>query len=64
MFDSQITTTKPQQTTISVQPTNPQYQVDITTVLLQHPSTPFAIALSISIVLGTIARLIKTLKSP
>lgn len=39
------------------------YQVDVTPVLLQQPSSPFAIALSISIVIGAIAALIKTLKS-
>jgi hypothetical protein len=63
MFDNQTTIIKPQQSVTSVQPTNPQYQVDITPVLLQQPFSPFAIALSISIVLGAIAGLLKTLKS-
>ena len=42
---------------------NTPYQVDVTPVLLQNPDGPFAIALSVAIVLGAIAGLIKTLKS-
>jgi len=42
---------------------NTPYQVDVTPVLLEHPESPFAIALSVAIVLGAIAGLIKTLKS-
>ncbi|TVP64454.1 MAG: hypothetical protein EA343_05350 [Nodularia sp. (in: Bacteria)] len=42
---------------------NTPYQVDVTPVLLQNPDSPFAIALSVAIVLGAIAGLIKTLKS-
>jgi hypothetical protein len=62
MFYNQMTALKAQQSIITVQPTNPQYQVDITPVLLQNPYSPFAIALSLSIVIGAIASLIKTLK--
>ncbi len=53
---------KPQQA-ISVLGSNIPYQVDITPVLLQNPDSPFAIALSVAIVLSAIARLIKTIKS-
>lgn len=42
---------------------NTPYQVDITPVLLQNPYSPFAIALSVAIVIGAVATLIKTLKS-
>lgn len=63
MLNNQTTTIKPQQNITSIQPTNSQYQVDITPVLLQQPFSPFAIALSISIVLGALAGLLKTLKS-
>lgn len=63
MFNNQTITTNPQQSITTVQPANSQYSVDITPVLLQQPSSPFAIALSISIVVGAIAGLVKTLKS-
>ncbi|MEH1843619.1 MAG: hypothetical protein V7L25_01020 [Nostoc sp.] len=54
---------KPQKTILVVDAGNAPYQVDITPILLQQPSSPFAIALSISIVIGAIIALIKTLKS-
>lgn len=54
---------KPQKAIPVVDAGNAPYQVDITPILLQQPSSPFAIALSISIVIGAIAGLIKTLKS-
>ncbi|BAZ53871.1 hypothetical protein NIES4103_65550 [Nostoc sp. NIES-4103] len=54
---------KPQKAILVVDSGNTSYQVDVTAVLLQQPSSPFAIALSISIVLGAIAGLIQTLKS-
>ena len=54
---------KPQKAIPVVDAGNAPYQVDLTPVLLQQPSSPFAIALSISIVIGAIAGLIKTLKS-
>jgi hypothetical protein len=38
-------------------------QVDVTPVLLQNPHSPFAIALSVAIVIGAIAGLIDTIKS-
>lgn len=63
MVNNQMTALKPQQTITTGQPTNLQYQVDITPVLLQNPDSPFAIALSVAIVLGAIAGLIKTIKS-
>ncbi|MCF2146500.1 hypothetical protein IQ276_008560 [Desmonostoc muscorum LEGE 12446] len=63
MFNNQTTAFQAQHSIKSVQSTNPQYQVDVTPVLLQQPFSPFAIALSISIVLGAIAGFIKTLKS-
>ncbi|MBD2254716.1 hypothetical protein [Nostoc parmelioides] len=42
---------------------NATYQVDITPVLLQNPYSPFAISLSIAIVIGALAGFIRTLKS-
>ncbi|MEH2422792.1 MAG: hypothetical protein V7K48_18310 [Nostoc sp.] len=54
---------KPQKAIQVVDAGHAPYQVDITPVLLQQPSSPFAIALSISIVIGAIVGLIKTLKS-
>ncbi|MEI1376278.1 hypothetical protein PQG02_16310 [Nostoc sp. UHCC 0926] len=63
MFNNQTTTFQAKHSITSVQPTNSPYQVDVTPILLQQPSSPFAIALSISIVIGAIAGLIKTLKS-
>ncbi|MEH1931449.1 hypothetical protein [Nostoc sp.] len=63
MFNNQTTAFQAQHSITSVQPTNPQYQVDVTPVLLEQPFSPFAIALSISIVIGAIVALIKTLKS-
>lgn len=42
---------------------NAPYQIDITPVLLQNPYSPFTIALSVAIVIGAVASLIKTLKS-
>lgn len=42
---------------------NAPYQIDITSVLLQNPYSPFAIALSVSIIIRAVASLIKTLKS-
>lgn len=39
------------------------YQVDVTPVLREHPNSPFAIALSVAIILGAIAGLLKELKS-
>lgn len=53
---------KPQQAISVVDSGNTPYQVDITPVLLQNPYSPFAIALSLSIVIAAIASLIKTLK--
>jgi hypothetical protein len=53
---------KPEQGIPVIGSGNVPYRVDITSVLLQQPSSPFAIVLSISIVLGAITRLIKTLK--
>lgn len=53
-----------QQKAIPVVDSNTPYQVDVTPILLQQPSSPFAIALSISIVLGAIGGLIQTLKMP
>ncbi|WP_392481315.1 hypothetical protein [Nostoc sp. C110] len=50
---------KPQKAIQVVDAGNTPYQVDLTPVL----SSPFAIALSISIVIGAIAGLIKILKS-
>ncbi|WP_086757239.1 hypothetical protein [Nostoc sp. 106C] len=63
MFNNQTTTIKSQQSITTVQPINSQYSVDVTPVLLQQPSSPFAIALSVSIVVAAIAGLIKILKS-
>lgn len=54
---------KPQKAIPVVDAGNAPYQVDVTPILLQQPSSPFTIALSISIVIGAIAALIKTLKS-
>ena len=54
---------KSQQATSVLGSGNTPYQVDVTPVLLQNPDGPFAIALSVAIVLGAIAGLIKTLKS-
>ncbi len=42
---------------------NAPYQVDITPILLQNPYSPFAVALSLAIVIGAVTSLIKTLKS-
>jgi hypothetical protein len=54
---------KPQQAIPVIDSGNAPYQVDITPVLLQNPYSPFAIALSVAIVIGAIAGLIKTVKS-
>jgi hypothetical protein len=54
---------KPQQAISVVDSGNAPYQVDVTPVLLQNPYSPFAIALSVAIVIGAVASLIKTLKS-
>ncbi|MEH2182372.1 hypothetical protein [Nostoc sp.] len=54
---------KPQKAIPVVDAGHASYPVDVTPILLQQPSSPFAIALSISIVIGAIAGLIKTLKS-
>ena len=54
---------KPQKAIPVVDAGNAPYQVDLTPILLQQPSSPFAIALSISIIIGAIAGLIKTIKS-
>ncbi|MEH2321344.1 hypothetical protein [Nostoc sp.] len=54
---------KPQQAIPVIGSGNAPYQVDVTPVLLQNPYSPFAIALSVAIVIGAIASLIKTLKS-
>ncbi|MEH2122548.1 hypothetical protein [Nostoc sp.] len=54
---------KPLKTIPVVDAGNAPYQVDVTPILLQQPSSPFAIALSISIIIGAIAGLIKTIKS-
>ncbi|MBD6619728.1 hypothetical protein FNW02_28915 [Komarekiella sp. 'clone 1'] len=63
MFNNQMTALKPQQRITTIQPTNFPYQVDVTPVLLQNPYSPFAISLSVAIVIGAVASLIKTLKS-
>jgi hypothetical protein len=42
---------------------NAPYQVDVTPVLLQNPYSPFALAVSVAIVIGAVTSLIKTLKS-
>lgn len=54
---------KPQKAIQVVDAGHAPYQVDVTPVLLEEPFSPFAIALSISIVVGAIVGLIKTLKS-
>lgn len=54
---------KPQQAIPVIGSGNTPYQVDITPVLLQNPYSPFALALSVAIVIGAVASLIKTLKS-
>lgn len=54
---------KPQQAIPVIGYGNAPYQVDITPVLLQNPYSPFAIAVSVAIVIGAVATLIKTLKS-
>ncbi len=54
---------KPQQAIPVIGSGNTPYQVDITPVLLQNPYSPFAIALSVAIVISAVASLIKTLKS-
>ncbi len=53
----------PQQAIPVIGSGNTAYQIDITPVLLQNPYSPFAIALSVAIVIGAIAGLVKTLKS-
>jgi hypothetical protein len=54
---------KPQQAIPVINSGNAPYQVDVTPVLLQNPYSPFALALSIAIVIGAAASLIKALKS-
>ncbi|MCF2152330.1 hypothetical protein IQ276_039285 [Desmonostoc muscorum LEGE 12446] len=54
---------KVQQATPVIGTGNAPYQVDITPVLLQNPYSPFAIALSVAIVIGALTGLIQTLKS-
>ncbi|MGF1981386.1 MAG: hypothetical protein RMY30_038180 [Nostoc sp. CmiSLP01] len=54
---------KPQQTIPVIGSGNVPYQVDITPVLLQNPYSPFALAVSVAIVIGAVTSLIKTLKS-
>ncbi|MEH1812559.1 MAG: hypothetical protein V7K26_13645 [Nostoc sp.] len=54
---------KPQKAIQVVDAGHAPYQVDLTPVLLEEPSSPFAIALSISIIIGALVALIKTLKS-
>ncbi|MDB9303077.1 MULTISPECIES: hypothetical protein [Cyanophyceae] len=54
---------KPQEAISVIGSGNTPYQVDVTPLLLEHPDSPFAIALSVAVVLGAIAGLIKTLKS-
>lgn len=54
---------KPQQAIPVIGSGNVPYQVDITPVLLQNPYSPFALAVSASIIIGAVASLIKTLKS-
>ncbi|MEA5581552.1 hypothetical protein VB620_09385 [Nodularia harveyana UHCC-0300] len=54
---------KPQEATSLVGSVEMPYQIDVTPVLREQPNSPFAIALSIAVVLGAIATLLKTIKS-
>ncbi|MEH2383690.1 MAG: hypothetical protein V7K27_33165 [Nostoc sp.] len=62
-IEHQIIAVQPQQTIKVVDAGHASYPVDVTPVLLEQPFSPFAIALSISIIIGAIVALIKTLKS-
>ncbi|MEA5523967.1 hypothetical protein [Nodularia spumigena] len=62
MVNNQMTALKPQQTITTAQLINIQID-NIGDFLREHPDGPFAIALSVTIVIGAIAGLIKTLKS-
>ena len=54
---------KPQQAIPIINSGNTPYQVDVTPVLLQNPYSPFALAVSVAIVIGALAGLVKALKS-